>query len=341
MAVKFHDYYQTLGVSRDASKDEVKKAYRKLAQKYHPDRNKEDPEAQSKFAKVNEAYEVLSDPEKRQQYDKFGQNWKEGQEFDPREYGYDFSTGGGGGAGAGGRAGGQGQSFHFSTSGGDFSDFFETFFGGGRGHARAGGGRSAFEDLFQQMGQQQAGPRGAAGGGSGGAAPQQPAEQEAEITISLHEAFHGSTRRVSLQGPGGTKNVDVKIPAGVTHGSRIRLRGEHLLLKIHIAKDPRFEVHGHDLTTTVKITPWEAVLGGKVEAPLPDDHATVTVPPGSQSGQRLRLQGKGLPRRDKAGERGNLYVRLMIAVPKSLSDEEKKLFEQLKEKSEFDPRRSD
>lgn len=335
MAVKFQDYYQTLGVNRDASQDQIKRAYRKLAQKYHPDRNKDDPDAQSKFARINEAYEVLSDPEKRKKYDQFGQNWKQGQEFDPRDFGFDF---GGAGAEGRGRPGGEGQSFRFYGSGGagDFSDFFEAFFGGrGGGRGRGGGGRSMFEDLFEQ-----AGRTGGAGAGAGvGAEQRQPPEQEAELTVSLHEAFHGSTRRVTLQGPQGVRQVDVKIPPGVTHGSKIRLRGENLLLKIRVTPDPRFELHGHDITTDVKITPWEAALGAKVEVPLPDDHATVTVPPGSQSGQKLRLRGRGLPKRNKKDERGDLYVRLVVAVPRQLSDEERELFEQLKEKSKFNPRR--
>ena len=323
MAVKFQDYYETLGVERNASQDAIKKAYRKLAQKYHPDRNKDDPEAQSKFSRINEAYEVLSDKDKRAKYDKFGQNWKQGQEFDPGQYGFDFSQ-------AGGRAGGQGGGFSFHTTGGagDFSDFFEAFFGGKGRAARGGGAGGGFEDLFEQMG------RGQRAGAQQQAAP----EQEHEVTVSLYEAFHGSTRRITLQGPGGNKNVDVKIPAGVTNGSKIRLRGENLLLKIKVSHDPRFELHGHDLTTVVKVTPWEAALGAKVEVPLPDDHATVTVPAGSQSNQRLRLRGKGLPKRNKPSERGDLYVRLMIAVPKEMSDEERKLFEQLKEASDFNPR---
>lgn len=331
MAVKFQDYYQTLGVSRDASQDQIKKAYRKLAQKYHPDRNKDDPEAQSKFARINEAYEVLGDAEKRKKYDQFGENWKQGQEFDPRQYGFDPSQFAGAGRAGGAGRGGQGQSFRFHTTGdaSDFYDFFEAFFGrGGRGGA-AGAQSPQFEDLFGQMGR---------GGAGAGGAQQAAPEQEAEITVSLHEAFHGSTRRVSLQGPSGTRNVEVKIPAGVTDGAKIRLRGENLLLKVRIADDPRFELHGHDLTATVKITPWEAALGAKVDVALPDDHATVTVPPGSQSGQRLRLRGKGMPKRGKHDERGDLFVRLMIAVPKQLSDEETKLFEQLKEKSKFNPR---
>lgn len=326
MAVKFQDYYQTLGVGRQASQDEIKRAYRKLARQHHPDRNQDDPEAQSKFARINEAYEVLSDPEKRKKYDQFGQNWKHGQEFDPHDFG--FGPGAGAGTGAGRAGAGQSFRFHTSGNGGDFSEFFEAFFGGrGRG---ARGGRSPFEDLFEQTGQR------TRGGGAGATA--QPPEQEAELNVTLHEAFHGSTRRVTLEGPAGKRNVDVKIPAGVTDGSKIRLRGENLVLKIRLAPDPRFEVRGHDITTDVKITPWEAALGAKVEIALPDDHASVTVPPGSQSGQKLRLRGRGLPKRKPKGERGDLFARLMIAVPRKLTDEEQQLFEQLKEKSKFDPR---
>jgi len=314
MAVKFEDYYSTLGVSRDASQDQIKKAYRKLAQKYHPDRNKDDPDAQSTFAKINEAYEVLSDPEKRKQYDQLGANYKQGQEFDPRDFGFDFSQ-------FGGRGGGS-RGFRYESAGaGDFSDFFEMFFGSAGGGPRGGGGRSAFEDLFEQARR---------GQGAGGAAQQQAPEQEAEITVSLYQAHHGTTRQLKLQGPQGTRTVEVKVPAGTTHGRKIRLKGERLLLKVNVGQDPRFEVSGHDLTTNVKITPAEAVLGAKVEAATLDDTVTVTIPPGTSSGQKLRLKERGMNKGQDKG-RGDLFVRPMIAVPKQPNEEEKKFYEQLQE----------
>ena len=313
MAVKFEDYYQALGVSRDATQDEIKRAYRKLAQKWHPDRNKA-PEASQKFSKISEAYQVLGDPEKRKKYDQFGANYKEGQDFRPPPgfEGFEFRHRGAPGGGAGG----------FSFEGEQFSDFFEALFGGrGRaGRAGAGGpGGVRMEDLF---------------GGNGGFAGQggPPPEQESELTISLEEAAKGTTRRLELQGPQGKKTIDVKVPAGTRPGQKIRLRGEGLVLKINLAPHPRFTVDGADLTTDLKVSPSEAALGAKVDVETLSGTVAVTIPPGSQSGSRLRLRGKGL------SPKGDLYVRLMVAVPKTLTDEQRRLFEQLRDTG-FDPRK--
>lgn len=317
MALKFEDYYKVLGVERSASADAIKRAYRKLASKFHPDKNKDDPEAANKFSKANEAYEVLSDPEKRKKYDQLGQNWKDGQQFDPPPgFGSQFNPGQGG--------------FSFSTSdGGGFSDFFEMMFGqAARGGGGGGGGRSAagpnLEDLFG----------GRAGPGFGGAganhAPRQAPPQEHELTVSLTEAFHGGSRQLRLQGPGGEKKIDVKIPAGATPGTKLALKREGLVLKINIAPDPRFELDGKgNLTTTVNIPPWLAALGGKVDVPTMEGTVSMTVPPGTASGGKLRLKEKGMPRRK--GEPADLFVRLMVAVPKVLSDEQKDLYEKLRE----------
>ncbi len=307
MAVKFQDYYQTLGVKRDASQDEIQRAYRKLARKYHPDMNKE-AGASEKFKQIGEAYEVLKDPQKRKKYDTLGENWKAGQEFRPPP-GWESHF-----RSAGGRGGAEGFQFQ---SGGQFSDFFEAFFsqmasGGGAQGGRGGG----FEDLFngaRQQGRPQAAPM-----------------QEAALSISLHEAFHGTTRSLQLQGPGGTKTIEVKIPAGTTDGAKIRLAGEGLILKVSVAADPRFTVSGRDLTTDVKITPWQAALGGKVDVQTMDGTVSLNIPAGASSGQKLRLKGKGLPSRRK-DEAGNLFVRLMIVLPKELSEQELQLYEKLKE----------
>lgn len=308
MAVKFEDYYQVLGVSRDATAAEIQRAYRKLARQYHPDVNKA-PDAQQKFARINEAYEVLKDPEKRKRYDELGRNYKAGQEFRPPPGFEEMFAGSGRG----------GQSFRFQTGGRGFSEFFEAFFGGQSPFARGRTGGVDFEDLFTGG----AGPSGAPNGGA-------PPEQEASITISLEEAYRGTTRRLEVQSPDGkTKTIDVKIPAGTRPGQKIRLRGERIVLRVNVSPHPRFELDRNgDLTTEIKITPSEAALGAKVDLPLIDGKVTVTVPPGSSSGARLRLRGQGMPTR--TGDRGDLYVRLTIVVPKTLTDAQRRLYESLR-----------
>ena len=327
MAVKFQDYYETLGVERQASQDEIKRAYRKLARKYHPDVNKE-ASAKGMFEKINEAYEVLGDPDKRKKYDQLGANWKHGQDLAAGGHGFEdggfsYSTGGG----------------HGGEFSGDFSDFFNQFFAGaGAGRDRTAGrrrGRStSFEDLFGGsaggMGGMGAGPSGAGPSGAGRAGAVQTPMQEAEATVSLYEAHHGTTRQLSLQGPQGTQTLDVKIPAGVTEGSKIRLRAKGVQIKVRVAGDPRFQVTGHDLTTDVKIDPATAALGGKVDVETLEGPATLTIPEGTSSGGKLRLKGKGLHKRGQ-DERGDLFARVMITVPKSLTDEQREAYEKLRE----------
>lgn len=311
MPVTFQDYYQTLGVKRDASQADIQRAYRKLARKYHPDMNKA-ADASDRFKQIGEAYEVLKDPQKRKKYDTLGENWKAGQEFRPPP-GWEAHFRGGGPGGAGGRGASGGGGFEFRP-GGQFSDFFEAIFGQMAGASAGGGGRAAnFEDLF---------------GGDQHAGPQPAPMHEAAITIGLEEAFHGSTRRLDLQGPNGRKTVEVKIPQGTTDGAKIRLAGEGLILKINIAPHPRYTLAGRDLTTDVSLAPWQAALGDKVDVKTLDGTVSLNIPPGASSGQKLRLKGKGLP--NPKGDAGDLLVRLMIAVPKQLSDRERELYEQLK-----------
>ncbi|MEM8737883.1 MAG: J domain-containing protein [Planctomycetota bacterium] len=285
MSIKFEDYYQTLGLARDATADVIKRAYRKLARELHPDRN-DAPDAAERFSKVSEAYEVLKDPEKRQQYDRFGQNYKAGQDFRPPP----------GFEGFGGRH----QAGGFQFEDGDFSDFFRQMFSGaGAGGPGSRGGHTA------------------------------PREQEAEIAVSLHEAYHGGTRQLTLSGgPAGPKKLDVKIPPRIKPGSKIRLRGEHLLLKINVAPDPRFTV-GTDgtLTTELKISPALAALGGKADVATLDSTVAVTIPSGTASGSRLRIADKGLAQAD-------LLVRVLVNVPKTLSDEQRSLYQKLRELDE-------
>lgn len=341
MAVRYHDYYETLGVARTASQDEIQRAYRKLARKYHPDVNSA-AEAEAKFKEINEANEVLKDPEKRKKYDTLGPNWQEGQEFTPppgwqhfefrrypdRDFGGDF--GGASGETADFDSGG------FRTGRGGFSNFFETLFGQGFG-GFAEGTRTA------QAGAGQWSSRGQ--------------DREADITVSLEDAYRGAARTISLQiveaGPDGrpqrtSKQYQVKIPAGVTDGAPLRLAGQggagvgagkpgDLFLRIHIAPHPIFRLDGRDLLVTVYIAPWEAALGAKVEVPTLDGPVSMTLPPGTQGGQRFRIRAKGLAY--EGGNRGNLYATVHVAVPKTLSAEEKALFEQLKTTSSFQPRR--
>ena len=320
MSVKFQDYYEILGVGRNASEDEIKRAYRKLARKYHPDVNK-DKGAEEKFKQINEAHEVLKDPEKRKLYDQLGSNWQAGQDFKPPPdwENVHFEFRGGPGAGA----------FDF---GGGFSDFFEMLFGGRIG----GGGRaSARQGSWVMPGQ----------------------DHEAEIEIDLESAYHGTTRTLTLQGHEidaqgqvrpTVKNIQVKIPAGVTDGTRIRLAGKggegmgdgppgDLYLRMHIEPHPRFTIDGHNLQVEIPLAPWEAALGATVQVETMDGTVKLKVPPASQSGQKLRLRGKGLPR--KGGERGDLIAQLKIVVPKNLTTREKELFAEMAKVSRFSPRK--
>ncbi|RMG41106.1 MAG: J domain-containing protein [Candidatus Dadabacteria bacterium] len=339
--VQYQDYYSTLGVSRSASQDEIKKAYKKLARKYHPDINKE-KDAEAKFKEINEAYEVLGDPEKRKLYDSLGSNWKAGQEFKPPPGFEELFKQHMGGAGRGGtfRASpGGGFSFEFSGSPGGmggFSDFFSSIFGGLGGF---GGADDLNGSFFQQRAQR----------------PQKGQSVEAEITVSLEDAYRGATRQIALdfvsESANGQrirtpKKFKVKIPPGTKDGSVIRLKGQgaegsagpgDLLLKVKIAPHPRYKLSGSDIITTVPITPWEAALGGKINVQTLAGEVAVSVPAGSQSGQKLRLRGKGMPK--KGGGHGDLLIELKIAVPKKLSAKERELFEKLSKESSFDPRK--
>ena len=330
--MKYLDYYAVLGVARDASAGDIKKAFRKLARQYHPDVNKS-PGAEARFKEINEANEVLSDPEKRKRYDALGQNWKSGQDFTP-------PPGWGGFEGASSGPGGIPFDFGGAAGGGDFSDFFSSLFGdlGGAGRAargRRGGSPFAEFDGF--------------GGGAETFTPRGQ-DYEAHLTLSLEELFSREPKSLTLQVPSGqpdgtvarqTKTFHVRIPPGATDGTRIRLSGQgegggNLYLNLRVAPHPLFQLHGHDLDQTLPLAPWEAVLGAKVRIPTLEGPATLTIPPGTQGGARLRLAGKGLP--DKRGSRGDIFVNLRIAVPDHPTAKEKALFEQLAKESSFQPR---
>ncbi len=333
--MKFQDYYKILGLERGASTEQVSKAYKKLARKYHPDVNKE-PGAEAKFKEIGEAYAVLKDPQKRARYDTLGSRWKDGQDFrPPPDWGdvrFDFGQGG------------SGEGFAF----GEFSDFFEAIFGGG---GRAGAGQAGFD--FSGFGEA-GGFKSARAGPGRGPVANEPPSSEAEITVGLEDVYYGRSRTVTLQAAGRpgsrpeTKTLQLKIPAGTRHGSSIRLKGQgfttvgataaDLLLKVNIAPHPRFEVKGFDLYFTLQIAPWEAVLGATVSFQVMDATVNVRIPPGSQSDQTLRLKEKGLLK--KGGARGDLFAKLKIAVPSQPGAEEAELFEKLSRVSSFDPRKA-
>lgn len=318
MPVGYHDYYAALGVPRDASSDDIRRAYRKLAREFHPDVNK-DPGAEDRFKELAEAYEVLRDPEKRERYDRLGANWRAGQDVSGARgfRGFDQTGFDQAGFGEGGGFGDGGFRVEFGE-GGDFSDFFESLFGG----RRPGGRRAA--DGF-------------------GSVPRRGRDQEAILELSLEEAAAGGSRHLTLDG----RSYDVKIPVGVRDGQRIRLAGEggpgvdggppgDLLLRVRLAPHPRFRVEGRDLHVDLPVSPTEAALGALAPVPTLTGSVRVKVPPGSSSGRKLRLRGEGLPGTD--GAKGDLFAHVQIMVPKHLSDREREAYEQLAAASQFDAR---
>lgn len=312
--MKYKDYYDILGVSRDASTDEITKAYRKLARKYHPDVSKE-ADAQQRFQDVGEAYEVLKDKDKRKAYDRLGANWKAGQDFQPPP-GWDF----------------QGDMGDLGGMGG-VSDFFSSLFGGSGGFSANFGGRGGgFEELF-------GGRRGGRGRGKG-------QDIEAQLDINLEDSYAGSERTITLSADSQFnqgRSLKVKIPKGVLPGQRIRLSGQgnpgpaapgDLFLEIQFRPHKHYRVEGKDVYLNLPIAPWEAALGGKIEVPTPSGTIGLNIPAGSQSGRKLRLKGRGIP----AKQPGDLYVVLQVHVPEAESDEAKALFEEMRDKLDFNPR---
>ncbi|RME68200.1 MAG: J domain-containing protein [Verrucomicrobia bacterium] len=347
MSVQFQDYYQILGVPRDASEADIKKAFRKLARKYHPDVAKDKKEAEEKFKQINEAYDVLSDPVKRAKYDKLGARW---QEYEAA--GYDPTAQAGPGAARTRRwtspDGTQTYEFSFGGSTG-FSDFFEHFFGGGATS-------DPFEDLF--------GRSAGMGGGATrrrtyGARPQDTSrrgsDMEADLLVTLEEAMRGSERTIRLEsvdpqtGQPRREAIKVRIPAGVREGQRLRVPGRgnpgigggpagDLYLRVRIAAHPDFRVRDADLHYDLTLAPWEAVLGTSIDIRLPTGKtARVAIPSGTQNGRQLRLRGHGLRTAD--GTLGDLYIHITIDVPASVTEEERKLWEQLARVSRFSPRK--
>ncbi|MCC6672465.1 MAG: DnaJ domain-containing protein [Planctomycetes bacterium] len=318
MGLKYKDYYDILGVPRGASQEEIRRAYRDLARKYHPDLNKA-ADAERRFKEVNEAHEVLGDPEKRKRYDALGANWQAGQEFQPPpgfgEGGFDFG-------------GGSFGEFRFGEGLGGFSDFFEALFGRafGPGNGRGARGRGAPSGERTMRGE----------------------DVEAELELDLGEAIAGGTRSLHMRTPSGERTYEVRIPALVPEGGRIRLAGQgqpglgggpagDLMLVVRYATDPRFtRLEQGDLEVRVPVAPWEVLFGGPVTVPTPGGEVVLRVPADSQGGQKLRLRGQGMPR--KGGGRGDLYAVLEIRVPQQLTPRERELFAALARESQFKPR---
>jgi len=324
MPVEFKDYYATLGVAREATPEDIKQAFRKLARKYHPDVAKDKRNAEEKFKEINEANEVLSDPEKRKKYNELGANWQDGGRG-PAPSGRP-GTEGAPGAGAG-------PEFHFNGTG--FSDFFEQFFSGS-GHPGFAGGARGF---------------GAQDGG-----PEHGADIEGDILVSLHEAMHGATRSISLRttdprtGEEGTHSFSVRIPPGAVEGRRIRVPGKggpgagggtpgDLYLRVRHAAHPDFRARGADLYHDLPLAPWEAVLGASIAAPTLDGAIKLRIPAGTNPGAQLRVRGQGLPT-GTAGERGDLYYVASLQLPAAPDAAERALWEKLRDASTFDPRSS-
>jgi len=318
MSTEFKDYYETLGVPRDADAAAIKKAFRKLAREHHPDVARDKAGAEAKFKEINEGYEVLGDPEKRQRYDQLGANWNAQAPPPPP----------GGGPAWGAAPDGYG----FEGTG--FSDFFERYFGGG-------------------------GFRGAGGfGGFGGAGPERSARRrghdiEGDLMVTLREAMEGATRTIAMRkvdpasGGESVEEVQVRIPAGIREGQRLRVPGHggrgigggeagDLYLRVRLAADPDFRARGSDLFRTLAVAPWEAVLGATLPLRLPDGRSIeIKVPAGTEAGDQLRLRGYGLP---KKGGSGDLYVEVEVRVPATVDGEERALWERLRERSKFNPR---
>lgn len=313
--MKFRDYYELMGVSRDASADDIRHAYRRLARKYHPDVSKE-PDAEDRFKEIGEAYEVLKDPEKRAAYDQLGSRWKEGQEFRPPPD-WDFDSHGGEGAGGFG-----------ARDAGAFSEFFENLFGGAAGHA--GARRSAFRS------------RGF--------------DRQADVAIALEEAFHGADRSLSLEQVVSDaegrpiprmRQLNVKIPAGVTEGQQIRLVGQgdpgsgggpsgDLFLRVRLLPHRLFTVNGNDIELELPLTPWEAALGATVRVPTLSGKVDLRIPKGSQSGQQLRLKGKGLPGKPP----GDQHVVLQVVAPPAETEDQQELYRKMAKLMPMNPRES-
>lgn len=327
--VEYKDYYKILGVDKNASQDDIKKAYRKLARKYHPDANPDNPEAEEKFKEIGEAYEVLKDPQKRARYDQLGANWKQyagagagkGWPGGQRTYTYDFG----------------GKGFDFGDIGSGFSDFFEMFFGKGA--------EERFSDLGFDFGSNF---ESGFGRRSRTATSQEGQDVQSSINITLREAYTGTQRVLKLQKEGKTRTINVKIPRGVKDGSKIRVAGEgtpgvlggqagDLYLVVKISPHNFFTRKNDDLYCEVPVTIKEAYYGAKIDIPTFDGRVMVKIPPKTQGGKTLRLRGKGMPKLRGAGY-GDLYAKIKIVLPERLTAEQQRLFDEFAKSYDENPR---
>jgi curved DNA-binding protein len=313
--MEYKDYYKILGVDKNASEQEIKRAYRKLARKYHPDVNPNDPQAETRFKEINEAHEVLSDSEKRAKYDQLGADWQRWQQVGgrPGDFNWEQWT-----------TGPEGQRVHVRYgSPEDLEDLF--------------GGQSPFSDFFTSIFGGMGGRTARSGGFEYRSRSQRGQDLEHEVEISLAEAYHGATRLLTKDG----RRLEVKIPRGAKTGTRVRMRGEggpgvaggeagHLYLKVKVEPDSRFERKGDDLYTTVPVDLYTAVLGGEVQVPTLSGQVKLKIPAGSQNGQSFRLRGKGMPKLNKPNQYGDLYARLNVRLPSTLTPEQREHFEALR-----------
>jgi len=314
--MEYRDYYEIMGIKREATQDEIKRSYRKLARKYHPDVSKQS-DAEERFKEVGEAYEVLKDPEKRAAYDQLGSNWQQGQDFQPPpgwQDGFEFSGGG-----------------NTEADSAHFSDFFEDLFG------RAGGAGDAGFRQSQQHGYQMQGE-----------------DHHAKVGVTIEDAYHGAERAITLKMPEvdatghlvtRDRSLNVKIPKGVTQGQRIRLRGQggpgmgdapagDLYLEIDLISHSIYSVDGHDIYVDLPVAPWETALGEKVSIPTLGGKVEMKIPAGSQSGSKLRLKGRGLPGKNN----GDQYVILKIETPEAKTEKQEELYRRMQKEMNFNPR---
>jgi curved DNA-binding protein len=338
--MEYKDYYDILGVNKHASQDEVRSAFRRLARKHHPDVNPNDPEAEERFKEINEAYEVLSDSEKRQKYDRLGANWRQYQQTGGDSGGFNWGQWTTGAPGGGGsqrvyvRHGTPEDLEDLFGGASPFSDFFSQIFGGMGGSAAPRGAPGG-------VGQADGTSTGTYPGGfEYQVRPQRGRDYEQEVEISLHEAYNGTSRILQRDG----RRLSVTIPRGARTGTRVRVSGEggagaaggeagDLYLRVKVQADSQFEREGDDLRVVVPVDLYTAVLSGETQVPTMDGSVMLTIPPGTQNGQVFRLQGKGMPRLRNPEEHGDLYAEVTVQLPTDLTAHQRELFEQLRETS--------